>query len=51
MTRLFQTSRIDERKLTMLAHQIARQRPGRREWIHGKIHSADCDCRICGKAA
>lgn len=49
--RLFFTSSSDPRKLSMLSHTIARQHPGRREHIHGKVHSMDYKCAACTKAA
>lgn len=45
--RLFVTSEADPRKLSMLFFQIARQHPGRREHVHGRIHALDCKCRVC----
>lgn len=47
----FVTSALDPRKLSMLAHQIARQHPSRREHVHGKIHAADCRCSVCRRVA
>ena len=49
--RLFFTSPIDPRKLTMLSHTIARQHPSRREFVHGKIHPQWCKCSACKVAA
>lgn len=31
------SSSVDPRRLSMLSHQIARQHPGRRQHIHGKL--------------
>jgi hypothetical protein len=45
--RLFLASAIDPRKLSMLPHEMAKQHPGRREHIHGKIHSMQCKCSGC----
>jgi hypothetical protein len=47
----FTTSVIDPRKLSMLSHLMAKQHPGRREHIHGKIHAMDCQCKACRRAA
>lgn len=49
--RLFFTSKSDPRRLSMLAHEIAKQHPGRREHIYGKVHAMDCDCKACREAA
>jgi hypothetical protein len=49
--RLFTSTSIDPRKLSMLPHLIARQHPGRREFIHGKIHPQWCKCSACKEAA
>jgi hypothetical protein len=49
--RLFSNSPIDPRKLTMEFWQIAKQHPGRREHIYGKIHPMDCKCDSCKVAA
>jgi hypothetical protein len=39
------------RKLSMLAHTIARQHPSRREHVHGRVHAMDCRCSACRKVA
>ncbi len=44
---MFRTSALDPRKLSQPWFQIARQSPGRREAIHGRIHALDCKCRKC----
>lgn len=49
--RLFFTTPIDPRKLSMLPHTIARQHPGRREHVHGKVHALECNCSKCREAA
>jgi hypothetical protein len=49
--RLFFTTKSDPSKLTMLPHQMARQHPGRREHIHGRIHEMACKCSACRKVA
>lgn len=43
----FTTSGIDPRRLSMLAHQIARQHPSRREYVHGPVHEMNCRCLTC----
>lgn len=45
--RLFFKTESDPRKLSMLAHQIARQHPGRREAIYGPVHEMNCKCSKC----
>jgi len=37
----FRSSPIDSRRLTMPAHQVARQTPGERRRIHGKLRELD----------
>jgi hypothetical protein len=49
--RLFFRSEIDPRKLSMLPHEIAKQHPSRREFVHGRIHAMDCNCSSCRKIA
>jgi hypothetical protein len=49
--RLISVRVIDPRKLSMLPHLIARQHPGRREHIHGRVHSLECRCDACRKVA
>jgi hypothetical protein len=49
--RLFTTSALDPRKLSMLPFQMAKQHPGRREWIYGKVHPMWCKCQSCKRAA
>ncbi len=44
---MFRTSALDLRKLWLTAHTIGRQPPGRREFVHGKIHPLRCKCRAC----
>ncbi len=44
---MFRTSALDPRKLSQPWFQIARQPPGRREFVHGKIHPQQCKCRAC----
>jgi hypothetical protein len=51
MMRTFLTSALDLRKLTQPWHEIAKQHPGRREHIHGRIHPMDCKCSACRVAA
>jgi len=47
----FTVSAIDPRKLSMQFFQIARQHPGRREHVHGRIHEQFCSCKACSKDA
>jgi hypothetical protein len=47
----FASSPIDPRRLSLPWFNIARQHPGRREHIHGKIHAMDCRCSACKAAA
>ncbi len=49
--RLFTSTPVDPRRLSMLAHTIARQHPGRREHVHGPIHPQFCRCGACRRAA
>lgn len=51
MTVRFTSSPIDPRKLSLPWHLIARQHPGRREHVHGKVHPMWCKCQACRKAA
>jgi hypothetical protein len=41
----------DTRKLYLPWHEIGRQHPGRREHVHGPVHSMECKCHACRKAA
>lgn len=45
--RLFVSSPVDYRRLSMLPQDIIKMHPGRREHIYGKIHPMDCKCGGC----
>lgn len=45
---IFRNSRETERSFMSRPNW---QTPGRREWVHGRIHGQFCRCGKCGKAA
>jgi hypothetical protein len=49
--RLFFTSPLDVRKLSMPWYAIAKQHPSRREFVHGPLHPMWCKCSACKVAA
>jgi hypothetical protein len=51
MSRLFFTSPLDVRKLSMPWYAIAKQHPSRRLQTHGELHPMWCKCSACKVAA